>query len=61
MIAVSVIGIFMAVLFILINTFVLSVSSSGSADTHPPRRFCPWAFSFDIGLNMLPSESLCSV
>ena len=38
----------------------LQLSSSGSANAQLPGCFRPWIFSFNIGLNMLPSESFMS-
>ena len=38
----------------------LKLSISGSAITHLPGCFCPWRFSVDIGLNVLPCESFMS-
>ena len=57
----TIIGIFMAVLFILNYTLgFLKVDSSGSATTHLPGCFWPWTFYLIIGLDMLPSDSCMS-
>ena len=59
----TIIGIVMAILLILIYIFGLSVTNSGnsgSTDTHLPGCFCACTFSWNIGLNMLPSDSFMS-
>ena len=38
----------------------LCVCSSGYTIKHLPRCPCPWTFSLNIGLNMLPSDSFIS-
>ena len=38
----------------------LKLCSLGSATTHLPGYFCPWTFSLNIGLNMLPPDSCMS-
>ena len=60
MIVVTLIGIYLALLFILNYMFRLSVSSSDSANAHLPGCFRPWIFHLNIGLNMLPSDSFVS-
>ena len=61
MIVVTIIGIYMAIIFILkyILSF-LKISSSGSANAHLHGCFRPWTFPLNIGLNMLPSDSFMS-
>ena len=57
MIVVTIIGIFMANLFILNCMFRLSaLGSSDSANTHLPGCFRPWTFLLNVGLNMLASD-----
>ena len=52
---------FLAIHYFLSNTLVfLYLSSSGSANTQLPGPFCPWTFSLNIGLNMLPLDSFMS-
>ena len=61
MIVVTVIGIFMAINYLLIYTLgFLYISSSGSANAQPPESFHPWTFSLNIGLNMFPLDSFMS-
>ena len=61
MIVVTIIGIFMAIIFILNCMSRLSVLSiSCSANAHFPGCFRPWTFPLNIGLNMLPSDSFMS-
>ena len=59
MIVVTITGIFMALNYLLIYTFVfLYISKSGSANAQLPGCFCPWTFSLNIGLRMFPLDSL---
>ena len=61
MIVMTIIGTFMAILFILNCMFRLSVLSySLSANAHLPGCFCPWTFLLNIELNMLPPDSFVS-
>ena len=61
MIIVTIIGIFMAINYLLIFTIgFLYISSSGSANAQLPGCFCPWTFSLNIGLNMFPLDSFMS-
>ena len=55
-IAITIIWIFMAIIFILICTFRLSLKSD-SANAHVPGRFRLWTFALNIGLMMLHSDS----
>ena len=58
MVVMAIIGIFMAIHHFLDYTLgFLLLSSSGSANAQLPGCFCPWTFSLNIGLNVLPSES----
>ena len=58
MIFVTIIGIFMAINYLLINTLgLLYLSSSGSANAQLTGCFRPWTFSLNIGLNMFPLDS----
>ena len=58
MIIVTIIGIFMAINYLLIYTLgFLYISSSGSANAQYPGCFRPWSFSLNIGLNMFPLDS----
>ena len=53
MVVVTTIGIFMAIIYLLIYTLgFLYISSFGSANAQLPGRFHPWTFSLNIGLNM---------
>ena len=52
---VTIIGIFMAILLILI-----CIIGRSAKDTNLSGCFCPWTFSLNIGLNMLPSDSFLS-
>ena len=53
MIVVTIIGIFLAITYLLIYTLgFLYISSSGSANAQLPGCFHPWTFSLNIGLNM---------
>ena len=57
MIVVTITGIFMAINYHLIYTLgFLYISNSGSANAQLPGCFCPWAFSLNIGLNILPLD-----
>ena len=38
----------------------LYLSSSGSANAQLPGCFCPWTFSLNIGLNILPLDTVVS-
>ena len=61
MIVVNIIGIFMALNYHLIYTLgFLYISCSGSANAQLPGCFRPWTFSFNIGLNTFPLDSLTS-
>ena len=61
MIVMTIVGIFMANLFILNGTFRLSeLRSSGSANAQLPGCFRPCTCPLNIELNMLPSDSLMS-
>ena len=52
---------FMTMIYILIYTLgILYISNSGSANAQLPGCFCPWTFSLNIGLNMLPLDSFMS-
>ena len=61
-IVVTIIGIFTAILFSFWTTYLgfMWLSSSGFANAQLPGCFRPWTFSLDIGLNMLPPDSLMS-
>ena len=61
MIVVTIFGIFMVINYFLkyILCF-LYLSSSAPANAQLPRCFCPWTFSLNIGLNMLPLDSFMS-
>ena len=57
----TIIGIFMAINYLLIYTLgFLYVSSSGSANAKLPGYFRPWTFSLNSGLNMFPVGSFMS-
>ena len=61
MLVVTIIGIFMAIYYLLI--YILGfryISSSGAANAQLPGCFRPWTFSLNIGLNMFPLDSLMS-
>ena len=61
LIVVTIIGIFMALNYLLIYTLgFLYKSSSGSANAQLPGCFRPWTFSLNIGLNMFPFDSFMS-
>ena len=61
MIAVTIVGIFMAINYFLDYTLgFLYLSSSGSANAQLPGCFRPWTLSLNIGLNMLPLDSFMS-
>ena len=61
MIVVTIIGIFMAINYLLIYTLgFLYISSSGSENAQLPECFRPWTFSLNIGLNMFPLDSFIS-
>ena len=58
---VTIVRIFMAILFILNYMFRLSsLSNYNSANTYLPGCFCSWTFLLNIGLNMLPLDSFVS-
>ena len=58
---VIIIEIFMAINYFLNYTLgFLYLSSSGSANAQLPGCFRPWTFSLNIGLNMLPLDSIMS-
>ena len=60
-IVVSIIGVFITILFILNYMFRISLpSSSDSANAHLLWCFCSWAFPLNFGLNMLHSDSFVS-
>ena len=61
MIVVTMIGIFMAINYLLIYTLgFLYISSFGSANAQLPGCFRPWTFSLNIGLNMFALDSFTS-
>ena len=62
MIVVTIIGIFMAINYLLIYTLgFLYISSSGSASAQLPGCFRrPWTFSLNIVFNMFPLDSFMS-
>ena len=61
MLVVTIIGIFMAIYYLLIYILVFRyISSSGAANAQLPGCFRPWTFSLNIGLNMFPLDSLMS-
>ena len=61
MIVLTVIGIFMAINYLLIYTLgFLYISCSGSANTQLPRCFRAWTLSLNIRLNMFPLDSFIS-
>ena len=61
MIVVTIIGIFMAINYLLIYTLgFLYISKSGFAHPQLPGCFCPWTFSLNIGLSMFPLDSFMS-
>ena len=61
MIVVAIIGIFMAIDYLLIYTLgFLYISNSGSANAQLPGCFCPLTFFLNIGLNMFPLDSFMS-
>ena len=61
MTVVIIIGIFMAINYLLIYTLgFLYISNSGSANAQLPGCFCPWAFSLNIELNMFLWDSIMS-
>ena len=61
MVVVTIIGIFMAIIYFLIYTLgFLYIRNSGSANAQLPGCFCPWTFSLNIGLNMIPLDSFMS-
>ena len=58
MIVVTIIGIFIAINYLLIYSLgFLYLRSSGSANTQLPGCFRLWTFSLNIGLNMFPLDS----
>ena len=61
MIVAAIIGIFMTIILFW-NTCLgfLKLSISALANAHLPGCFRPWTFPLNIGLNMLPSDSLLS-
>ena len=55
---VTIIGIFMVINdFLNYTSRFLYLSNFGSANAQLPGYFCPWNFSLNIGLNMLPLDS----
>ena len=61
MIVVAIIGIFMAINYILLYTLgFLYISTSGSANAQLPGCFRPWTISLNIGLNIFPLDSFMS-
>ena len=61
MISVTIIQILMVINYFLNYTLgFLYLSSSGSANAQFPGCFCPWTFSLNIGLNILPLDSFMS-
>ena len=61
MMVVIIIGIFMAISYLLIYTLgFLYLSNSGSANVQLPGYFWPWTLSFNIGLSMFPLDSFMS-
>ena len=61
MIVVTIMGIFMAINYLLIYILgFLYISSSGSANAQLPGCFLAWTFSFNIGLDMFHLDSFMS-
>ena len=61
MTVVTIMGIFMAINYLLIYTLgFLYISNSGSGNAQLPGCFRPWTFSLNIGLTMFPLDSFMS-
>ena len=61
MIVMTIIGIFIAINYLLIQALgFLCISSSGSANAQLPGCVRPWTFFLNIGLNMFPLGSFMS-